>query len=83
MITPERILHVNGDTFRTFAAFEQHLSKGILLDATTYIIPIEICSMVNVVLDAKTQALKLCGVDGVDMVSVVFYFVLRHTGEKR
>jgi len=52
---------------RTFAAFEQHLSKGILLDATTYIIPIEICSMVNVVLDAKTQALKLCGVDGADM----------------
>merc|ERR1719500_2157616 len=52
---------------RTYAAFEQHLSKGILLDATTYIIPIEICSMVNVVLDAKTQALKLCGVDGVDM----------------
>ena len=62
-----------GNIFRTFAAFEQHLSKGILLDATTYIIPIEICSMVNVVLDAKTQALKLCGVDGVDMVSDHFY----------
>ena len=68
------ILHVIGNIFRTFAAFEQHLSKGILLDATTYIIPIEICSMVNVVLDAKTQALKLCGVDGVDMVSDHFYF---------
>merc|ERR1712079_780073 len=51
---------------RTFAAFEQHLSKGILLDATTYIIPVEICSMVNVILDAKNQALKLCA-DGVDM----------------
>ena len=83
MIKLVGILHVIGNTFRTFAAFEQHLSKGILLDATTYIIPIEICSMVNVVLDAKTQALKLCGVDGVDMVSVVFYFILRHTGEKR
>ena len=57
--------------FRTFAAFEQHLSKGILLDATTYIIPVEICSMVNVILDAKNQALKLCA-DGVDMVSLQF-----------
>ena len=72
----ERPCHVIGNIFRTFAAFEQHLSKGILLDATTYIIPIEICSMVNVVLDAKSQALKLCGVDGVDMVSVEFYSIL-------
>ena len=53
---------------RTFAAFEQHLSKGILLDATTYVLPIEVCSMVNVVLDAKNQSLKLCAVDGVDVV---------------
>ena len=30
--------------------------------------------MVNVVLEAKTQALKLCGVDGADMVSFHFYF---------
>ena len=56
------------------------MSKGILLDATTYIIPIEICSMVNVVLDAKTQALKLCAVDGVDMVSIE---LLPHVGKDK
>lgn len=52
---------------RTFAAFETQLNKGILLDATTYVLPSEICSMVNVVLDAKNQSLKLCAVDGVDV----------------
>ena len=45
------------------------MKKGILIDATTYVLPIEICSMVNVVLDAKNQSLKLCAVDGVDVVS--------------
>ena len=39
------------------------------MDATTYVLPSEICSMVNVVLDAKNQSLKLCAVDGVDVVS--------------
>ena len=56
------------NTFRTFAAFESQLNKGILLDATTYVLPSEICSMVNVVLDAKNQSVKLCAVDGVDRV---------------
>ena len=54
--------------FRTFAAFESQLNKGILLDATTYVLPTEICSMVNVVLDAKNQSVKLCAADGVDRV---------------
>lgn len=53
---------------RTFSAFVNHLDKGILLDPTTYVLPSEICSMVNVVLDAKNQSLKLCAVDGVDVV---------------
>ena len=57
--------------FRTFAAFESQLNKGILLDATTYILPQEICSMVNVVLDAKNQSVNLCAVDGVDRVRSV------------
>ena len=70
--------------FRTFAAFESQLNKGILLDATTYVLPSEICSMVNVVLDAKNQSVKLCAVDGVDRVGISFrshvampmYFIL-------
>jgi len=52
---------------RTYGSFETQLKKGILIDATTYVLPIEICSMVNVVLDAKNQSLKLCAVDGVDV----------------
>ena len=40
-----------------------------MIDATTYVLPSEICAMVNVVLDAKNQSLKLCAVDGVDVVS--------------
>ena len=34
-----------------------------------YIVPTEICAMINVVLDAKNQSFKLCSVDGVDAVS--------------
>jgi len=52
---------------RTYTSFESHLKKGILIDATTYVLPSEICAMVNVVLDAKNQSLKLCAVDGVDV----------------
>ena len=54
--------------FRTYTSFETQLKKGILLDATAYVLPNEICAMVNVVLDAKNQSLKLCAVDGVDVV---------------
>jgi len=52
---------------RTYTSFETQLKKGILIDATTYVLPSEICAMVNVVLDAKNQSLKLCAVDGVDV----------------
>lgn len=54
---------------RTFTSFETQLKKGILLNPTDYVLPSEICAMVNVVLDAKNQSLKLCAVDGVDVVS--------------
>lgn len=37
--------------------------------STDYILPAETCAMVNVALDAKNQALKLCAVEGVDIVS--------------
>ena len=54
---------------RTDDKFQNHLKKGIVLNATDYLLPTEICAMVNVVIDAKNQSLKLCAVDGVDVVS--------------
>lgn len=44
------------------------LKKSVTFMSTDYIIPAEICAMVNVALDAKNQALKLCAVEGVDIV---------------
>lgn len=54
---------------RTDISFQNHLKKGILLNPTDYILPVEICAMVNVVIDAKNQSFKLCSVDGSDAVS--------------
>ena len=62
-------------SFRTDAAFQNHLKKGILLNPTEYILPIEICAMVNVVLDAKNQSFKLCSVDGVDVVRRAYNYL--------
>jgi hypothetical protein len=56
--------------FRTDTAFQQWLKKGVTFISTDYIIPSEMCAMVNVILDAKNQSFKLCAVDGVDVVSV-------------
>merc|ERR1719234_2585339 len=52
---------------RTYASFENKLKSGINLNPTDYILPNEICAMINVVLDAKNQSLKLCSADGLDM----------------
>ena len=49
---------------RTDAAYQSHLKKGILLNPTDYILPTEICAMINVVIDAKNQSYKLCAVPG-------------------
>lgn len=54
---------------RTDTAFMQWLKKGVTFISTDYIIPSEMCAMVNVILDAKNQSFKLCAVDGVDVVS--------------
>ncbi|XP_054280799.1 calcium-dependent secretion activator [Macrosteles quadrilineatus] len=51
---------------RTENAFQQWLKKGTFI-STDYIIPSEMCAMVNVILDAKNQSFKLCAVDGVDV----------------
>lgn len=45
--------------------------------STDYILPAEICAMVNVALDAKNQALKLCAVEGVDIVSVTHFRLIQ------
>eukprot|EP00095_Tigriopus_kingsejongensis_P011606 maker-scaffold859_size87536-snap-gene-0.9 protein:Tk11606 transcript:maker-scaffold859_size87536-snap-gene-0.9-mRNA-1 annotation:"calcium-dependent secretion activator isoform x4" len=58
---------INSCIQRTDVAFQNHLKKGILLNPTEYVLPTEICAMVNVVLDAKNQSFKLCSVDGVDL----------------
>ncbi|XP_043283484.1 calcium-dependent secretion activator isoform X2 [Venturia canescens] len=52
---------------RTDSAFQQWLKKGVTFISTDYIIPSEMCAMVNVILDAKNQSFKLCAVDGVDV----------------
>ncbi|XP_033214599.1 calcium-dependent secretion activator isoform X3 [Belonocnema kinseyi] len=52
---------------RTDTAFQQWLKKGVTFISTDYIIPSEMCAMVNVILDAKNQSFKLCAVDGVDV----------------
>ena len=56
---------------------QNHLKKGMLLNHTEYVVPTEICAMINVVLDAKNQSFKLCAVDGVDVVSfnIILKFV--------
>lgn len=54
---------------RTENAFQQWLKKTVTFISTDYIIPSEMCAMVNVILDAKNQSFKLCAVDGIDVVS--------------
>lgn len=51
--------------------FQAWLKKSVSFISTDYILPAEICAMVNVALDAKNQALKLCAVEGVDIVSQI------------
>lgn len=53
---------------RTENAFQTWLKKGVTFNSTDYVLPAELCAMVNVVLDAKQQSFKLCAVDGVDVV---------------
>jgi len=53
---------------RTDNAFQNWLKKSTGLTATDYLLPAEMCAMVNVILDAKNQSFKLCAVDGVDVV---------------
>uniref|UniRef100_T1IJF8 MHD1 domain-containing protein n=1 Tax=Strigamia maritima TaxID=126957 RepID=T1IJF8_STRMM len=52
---------------RTSKGFDQWMKKGLNWVSTDYIVPSEICTMINVILDAKNQSFKLCAVDGIDI----------------
>lgn len=54
---------------RTDTSYQQWLKKSVTFISTDYIIPMEMCAMINVILDAKNQSFKLCAVDGIDVVS--------------
>lgn len=54
---------------RTVQAFQLWERKGSRWVSTDYIVPTEMCAMINVTLEAKNQSLKLCTFDGVDIVS--------------
>ena len=54
---------------RTIKAFEMWERKGSTRwTSTDYIVPSEMCAMINVTLEAKNQSLKLCTFDGADTV---------------
>jgi hypothetical protein len=55
---------------RTLLAFQLWERKGSRWVSTDYIVPSEMCAMINVVLEAKNQSLKLCTFDGADTVSL-------------
>lgn len=55
---------------RTESSFQQWLKKSVTFISTDYIIPFEMCVMVNVIVDAKNQSFKLCAVEGIDVVSI-------------
>ncbi|XP_051862176.1 calcium-dependent secretion activator isoform X3 [Drosophila albomicans] len=52
---------------RTDSMFQSWLKKNVAFISTDYIIPSEMCAMVNVILDAKNQSFKLTTIDGIDL----------------
>lgn len=56
---------------RTLQSFQNWEKRGSRFgtNVTDYIVPSEMCVMVNVVLETRNQSLKLCTFDGVDVVS--------------
>ncbi|XP_043657646.1 calcium-dependent secretion activator isoform X3 [Drosophila teissieri] len=52
---------------RTDSSFQSWLKKNIAFISTDYILPSEMCAMVNVILDAKNQSFKLTTIDGIDL----------------
>ncbi|KAK7576314.1 hypothetical protein V9T40_012600 [Parthenolecanium corni] len=52
---------------KTDTTFQSWLKRGVTFISTDYVLPPEICCMLNVILDAKIQSFKLCTIDCVDM----------------
>ncbi|KAG1683212.1 Calcium-dependent secretion activator 1 [Nymphon striatum] len=52
---------------KTLVAFQSWQKKGSKWISTDYTVPIEMCVMINVILDSKNQSLKFCAVNGVDV----------------
>lgn len=53
---------------RTDSSFQSWLKKNItFISSTDYIVPAEMCAMVNVILNAKNQSFKLTTIDGIDL----------------
>lgn len=62
---------------RTDGSFQSWLKKtGVPFISTDYIVPTEMCAMINVMLDAKNQSFKLCSVEGIDLVSNISLFCI-------
>lgn len=53
--------------YRIDSVFQTWLKKNVAFISSDYLIPPEMCAMINIILDAKNQSFKLCTVDGVDM----------------
>ncbi|XP_058794999.1 calcium-dependent secretion activator [Phymastichus coffea] len=61
-------IQIEACILKTDSAFQSWLKKGgVTFSSTDYIIPSEMCAMVNVILEAKNQDFKLCTINGVDM----------------
>ncbi|CAG2109244.1 unnamed protein product [Medioppia subpectinata] len=57
---------------RTLQAFQTWERKGTARwTSTDYVVPSEMCAMINVILDAKIQSLKLCTFDGADTMTAI------------
>ena len=54
---------------RVMKHFDSWMKKGIVIlnTGTDYVFPQECCVMVNVIIDCKSQALKLCGLNSGDL----------------
>lgn len=60
---------------QTMQAFQQWERKGNRWTTSTdYIIPTEMCTMINIVLESRNQSLKLCTFSGHDTVIFLFFF---------
>lgn len=61
---------------RTDSSFQSWLKKNVAFISTDYVIPSEMCAMVDVILDAKNQSFKLTTIDGIDLVGTTCFLCI-------